>query len=106
MPGRGAPRGGMGYAPAPNRGYDAYSPPMDDTYGAAPVGPMREPSPGPIGMAVSPEIEGQAIEMQPQSRHYEGHDSAAMATSHSHALSVDGQLAPLESPTSQYSRPE
>ncbi|KAJ5118972.1 hypothetical protein N7526_010609 [Penicillium atrosanguineum] len=112
MPGRGAPRGGMGYAPAPNRGYDAYTPPMDDTYGAAPidsfvaapVGPMREPSPGPIGMAVSPETVGQAIEMQPQPRQYEGHDSAAMATSHPHAVSVDGQLAPLESPTSLYSR--
>lgn len=114
IPGRGAPRGGMGYAPAPNRGYDAYSPPMDDSYGtapidpyvAAPAGPMREPSPGPIGMAVSPEAVGQAIEMQPQPRYYEDHNSMANTTSQPHAVSVDGQLAPLESPTSLYSRTE
>ncbi|KAJ5668342.1 uncharacterized protein N7477_006912 [Penicillium maclennaniae] len=112
IPGRGAPRSGMGYAPVPNRGYAAYSPPTADAHGAAPmdpfvaapVGPMREPSPGPIGMAVSPETVGQAIEMQPQPRHYEGHDSPATVTSHPHAVSVDGQLAPLESPTSLYSR--
>jgi len=114
MPGRGASRGGMGYAPGPNRGYDYYGPAMDDpyvaapvdTYGAAPVAPMREPSPGPIGMAISPETVGQAIEMQPQPRHYEGHDPMATTASYPYATSVDGQLAPLESPSSQYSRSE
>lgn len=114
MPGRGAPRGGMGYAPSPNRSYEPYGPAMDDaygaapfdTYGAAPAAHRREPSPGPIGMAVSPETVGQAIEMQPQPRHYEGHDSMATPTSQPHAMTVDGQLAPLESPTSMYSRAE
>ncbi|KAJ5111036.1 hypothetical protein N7532_001571 [Penicillium argentinense] len=115
MPGRGAPRGGgvgVGYMPGPNRSFDSYGRPMgpeDDMYepqGQAPVGPMREPSPGPIGMAVSPETVGQAIEMQPQPRRYEGPDSSMSGDSNPHALSVDGQHAPLESPTSLYSRTE
>ncbi|CAG8275009.1 unnamed protein product [Penicillium salamii] len=114
MPGRG--RGGMapgrgppaGYGPGAAHGFDAYgrpaSPPQDDPYGYGPsAGPMRQPSPGPIGMAVSPETVGQAIEMQPQTRpHY---DDREPMSSVPHALSTDYN-APLESPTSMYSRPE
>lgn len=112
MPGRGGPRGGgVGYMPGPNRSFDSYGRPippgneMYDSQGQAPVGAMREPSPGPIGMAVSPDTVGQAIEMQPQPRRYDTHDST-MSDDNPHALSVDGQHAPLESPTSLYSRTE
>ncbi|KAJ5336481.1 uncharacterized protein N7506_004503 [Penicillium brevicompactum] len=114
MPGRG--RGGMapgrgppgGYMPGPARGFDAYghptSPPHDDPYGyESSQGPMRQPSPGPIGMAVSPETVGQAIEMTPQSRTQ--YDTQEPMSSVPHALSTDYN-APLESPTSMYSRPE
>ncbi|KAJ5594374.1 uncharacterized protein N7459_000582 [Penicillium hispanicum] len=110
MPGRGAPRNAVGYAPAPNRSFDSYGRPVAyddapyDMETPGPVGPMREPSPGPIGMAVSPEAVGQAIEMTPQARRYDAHDSSMSADSEPHALSVDGQHAPLESPTSLYSR--
>lgn len=105
---RGAPRGGYGYATGPARGYDSYGRPMpaDNPYESHDMAavPMREPSPGPIGMAVSPETIGQAIEMTPQPRH------ESMMTdstdSQVHALSVDGQHMPLESPTSLYSRTE
>lgn len=110
MPGRGPPRGPMGYAPGPSLSYDSYGRPVDDPYGLQnpPPGPMREPSPGPIGMAVSQDTVGQAIEMQPQPRGYDeppangpmDHDAQP------HALSVDNQLAPLESPSSMYSRGE
>lgn len=111
MPGRGPSRGGMGYAPGAGLSFDSYGRPVDDPYelpGSGPMGPMREPSPASIGMAMSPEIIGQAIEMQPQSRGYEGSDSMAstLDDSHPHALSVEGQVAPLESPSSQYSRRE
>lgn len=113
MPARGGPRGGGGayMQPGPNRGFDSYGRPMPsgedmyDSQGQAPVGPMRHPSPGPIGMAVSPETVGQAIEMQPQPRRYDTHDSH-ISNESPHALSVDGQQAPLESPTSLYSRTE
>lgn len=110
-PGRGPPRGVVGYAPGPTYSFDSYGRPVDDPYepqGATPVGPMREPSPGPIGMAVSPDTVGQAIEMQPQARRYDGYDSApSMSTeSQPHALSVDRQLAPIESPSSLYSQSE
>lgn len=106
---RGPPRGPMGYAPGPSLGYDSYGRPVDDPYEShnPPAGPMREPSPGPIGMAVSADTIGQAIEMQPQPRRYDEPESAAPMNhdSQPHALSVDGQLAPLESPSSMYSRP-
>lgn len=112
MPARGPPRGGgYGYVAGPNYSYDSYGRPMPsgdemyDSQGQAPVGPMRQPSPGPIGMAVSPETVGQAIEMQPQPRRYDAHDSG-ISNESPHALSVDGQQAPLESPTSLYSRTE
>ncbi|KAJ5397042.1 hypothetical protein N7509_005155 [Penicillium cosmopolitanum] len=112
MPARGGPRGGgVGYMTGPNRSFDSYGrpmPPGDDMYdsqGQAPVGQMRQPSPGPIGMAVSPETVGQAIEMQPQARRYDTQD-AYIGNENPHALSVDGHQAPLESPTSQYSRTE
>ncbi|KAF3026040.1 regulator of ime2 [Penicillium rubens] len=118
-PGRGG-RGGMmpyrgpdgyGHGPdGPNRGFDAYgrsvSPPMDDPYGYGPPGQMRQPSPGPIGMAVSPETVGQAIEMTPQSRpQYDMHESAQPMTSVPQALSAESNGAVPESPTSMYSRP-
>lgn len=122
MPGRGGRGGTMpprgppnGYAPGPggpNRSFDAYgrsvSPPHDDSYGYGPEpGQMRQPSPGPIGMAVSPETVGQAIEMTPQNRsQYDMHESTQPMSSVPHALTVDNPNAPLESPTSMYSRPE
>ncbi|KAJ6009437.1 hypothetical protein N7522_004453 [Penicillium canescens] len=107
MPPRGPP---AGYAAAPTN-FDAYgrpvSPPQNDpyVYESSP-GPMRQPSPGPIGMAVSPETVGQAIEMQPQSRRYDAPEPSQLISGGPHALSVDGRHAPLESPTSMYSRPE
>jgi hypothetical protein len=102
---------GYGHGPdGPNRGFDAYgrsvSPPMDDPYGYGPPGQMRQPSPGPIGMAVSPETVGQAIEMTPQSRpQYDMHESAQPMTSVPQALSAESNGAVPESPTSMYSRP-
>ncbi|OQD83246.1 hypothetical protein PENANT_c017G09743 [Penicillium antarcticum] len=107
MPPRGPP---AGYAGAPTS-FDAHgrsvSPPQNDPYGYGPSpGLMRQPSPGPIGMAVSPETVGQAIEMQPQSRRYDVPETGQRISGGPHALSVEGQHAPLESPTSMYSRPE
>lgn len=109
MRGRGPPRG-----PPPD-GYDSYGRPMpspggdpygSDPYGAGappPTGPPRQQTPGPIGMAFSdPELVDQAIEMTPQNRHL----SDPSMDPGPHALSIDGQHMPLESPTSQYSRPE
>ena len=106
MPPRGGPRGGYGYAPGPSHSFDSYG--RDDYYEPqepAPIGPVREPSPGPIGMAVSPDTIGQAIEMQPQPRRYDGHDSGALAPdSHTNSLSTESYHVPLESPSSMYSR--
>lgn len=107
----GPSRGGMGYAPGASLGFDSYGRPVEGPYesqGTGPMGPMREPSPGPIGMAMSTENIGQAIEMQPQSRGYNEPDSMTPMSNDSqpHALSVDGQLAPIDSPSSQYSRRE
>ncbi|CAI7576542.1 unnamed protein product [Penicillium glandicola] len=120
MPGRGG-RGGMmpprgppaGYSPGPgaNHGFDAYgrpvSPPTDDHYNYGSPGQMRQPSPGPagaIGMAVSPETVGQAIEMTPQHRpQYDMHESTQPMSSVPHTLSVDNNSVP-ESPSSMYSR--
>jgi hypothetical protein len=116
-PGRGG-RGGMmpprgpptGYGPGPggpNRGVDPYgraaSPPMDDPYSYGPPSQTRQPSPGHIGMAVSPDIVGQAIEMTPQQPQYE-HESTQPMSSVPHGLSAENNGAP-ESPTSMYSRP-
>jgi hypothetical protein len=111
MPGRGGARGAPGYSAGPNRSFDSYGRPMDDAYdqpGMAMGGPMHEPSPGPIGMAVSADNVGQAIEMQPQMRRHDTHelDPSMSNESHPHALSVDRALAPLESPTSLYSHTE
>lgn len=112
MPGRGGPRGAPGYSAGPNRSFDSYGRPMDDAYdqpGMATGGLMREPSPGPIGMAVSADNVGQAIEMQPPARRHEPYESEHSLSndSHPHTLTVDGAHAPLESPTSLYSsRPE
>ncbi|KAJ5116322.1 hypothetical protein N7456_000670 [Penicillium angulare] len=110
-PSRVPPRGGYRYETGGS--FDAYGRPMhaaDDTYetqGAGTMGPMREPSPGPIGMAVSHDNVGQAIEMTPQSRqHFDHHESMMSSDSQPHALSVDGHNMPLESPTSLYSRAE
>ncbi|KAJ5510239.1 Actin cortical patch SUR7/pH-response regulator PalI [Penicillium expansum] len=120
MPGRGG-RGGMmpprgppaGYGPGPggpNRGFDAYgrsvSPPTDDHYSYGPPGQMRQPSPGPIGMAVSPETVGQAIEMTPQHRpQYDMHESTQPMSSVPQTLSAEINSSAPESPTSMYSRP-
>ncbi|OOQ85071.1 pH-response regulator protein palI/RIM9 [Penicillium brasilianum] len=109
MPGRGGPRGAPVYAAGPNRSFDSYGRPMDEPYDQsrmAPGGPMREPPPGPIGMAVSADNVGQAIEMQPQMRRNDQYESEPLTGNefHPHALSVDGAHAPLESPTSLYSR--
>lgn len=111
MPSRGGPRGAPGYSAGPNRSFDSYGRPMDDHYdqpGMAPGGAMREPSPGPIGMAVSADNVGQAIEMQPQMRRNDqyGSEPSMGNESRPHALSIDGAHAPLESPTSLYSRTE
>ncbi|KAJ5220149.1 hypothetical protein N7468_009353 [Penicillium chermesinum] len=121
MPGRGAHRGNYGnygsyagynhHTGYQNRGYDAYSRPQytDDPYDSRePASPMREPSPGPIGMAVSPETVGQAIEMTPQPRAYDAHRSNITMSNEAqpHTLSIEGPDMSLESPTSLYSRTE
>ncbi|KAJ5886637.1 pH-response regulator protein palI/RIM9 [Penicillium subrubescens] len=108
MPGRGGPRGAPGYSAGPNRSFDSYGRPIEDAYdqpGMATGGAMREPSPGPIGMAVSADNVGQAIEMQPQMRRHDPYASEQSIghESNPHALSVNGAHAPLESPTSLYS---
>ncbi|KGO69871.1 Actin cortical patch SUR7/pH-response regulator PalI [Penicillium italicum] len=123
MPGRGGRggRGGMmphqrpsgGYGPSPggpNRGVDAYgrsvSPPTDDAYNYGPPGQMRQPSPGPIGMAVSPDTVGQAIEMTPQNRpQYDVYESTQPMSSVPQTLSAEINSPVPESPTSMYSRP-
>lgn len=111
MPGRGAPRGGggYGYTSEPSYGFDSYG--RDNYYEPqepAPIGPVREPSPGPIGMAVSPEIIGQAIEMQPQPRRQDFYDSTQSMghDAQTQSPSANGFHMPLESPSSAYSRPE
>ena len=129
--GRGGPmRGGRGrgppmaYGPGPGyvgppRGYDNYNvgpgprptPPPGEfvyDYGRPTPGPMRRPSPGPIGMAVSPGAEpmGQEIEMTPQPRRV-GSTEPDMRTAPdpgTHALTVDNYQEPM-SPSSLYSRP-
>jgi hypothetical protein len=111
MPGRGGPRGAPGYSAGPNRSFDSYGRPIEDAYdqpGMATGGAMREPSPGPIGMAVSADNVGQAIEMQPQMRRHDPYASEQSIghESNPHALSVNGAHAPLESPTSLYSSTE
>jgi hypothetical protein len=111
--GRGAP---MGYGPGyggPNRSYDSYNlglgprptPPPGDAFDRArpPPGPMRRPSPGPIGMAVSEPEPGQAIEMTPQPRRTGSAEPAP--DSQPHALSADAYAEPV-SPSSLYSRTE
>lgn len=113
----------MGYGPGhggPNRGYDSYNlglgprptPPPGEfvyDYGRPSPGPMRRPSPGPIGMAVSPDPEpmGQAIEMTPQPRRAGSTEPElhAVPDSGPHALSVDTYQEP-RSPSSLYSRTE
>ncbi|KAI2741078.1 hypothetical protein DTO012A1_4852 [Penicillium roqueforti] len=110
MPPRGPPVGYESGPGGPNRGFDAYgrpgSPPMDDPYSYGPPGQMHQPPPGPIGMAVSPETVGQAIEMTPQSRpQYEMHESTQPMSSVPQTLSAENHGAVPESPTSIYSRP-
>ncbi|KAJ5469689.1 pH-response regulator protein palI/RIM9 [Penicillium diatomitis] len=114
IPGRGGPRGAPGYSVGPNRSYDSYGRPANDQFqpqsypGLESTGPRRAPSPGTIGMAVSPDTMGRAIEMQPQSRRpgpY-GSDPSLANDPSPHALSVDGAHAPLESPSSVYGSTE
>jgi hypothetical protein len=121
---RGPTPAGYGYGPVSgglNPGYDAYNygpgprpsqRPVEDGFdyrGPSPVGAARQPSPGPIGMAVSPPETapiGQAIEMTSQPRHT---DSAielgpdVVSEEQPHAVSNDGHPEPL-SPSSLYSR--
>ncbi|KAJ5520021.1 Actin cortical patch SUR7/pH-response regulator PalI [Penicillium fimorum] len=109
MPPRGPP-GGYGPGPGgPDRGFDSYgrqSPPMDDPYNYGPPGQMRQPSPAPIGMAMSSEAVGQAIEMTPQARQqYDMHEPNQPMSSVPHGLSAENNSAIPESPTSMYSRP-
>ncbi|KAJ5124138.1 Actin cortical patch SUR7/pH-response regulator PalI [Penicillium bovifimosum] len=110
MPPRGPPAGYSQGPGGPNRSLDGYgrsvSPPQDEYgYGPAP-GQMRQPSPGPIGMAISPDTIGQAIEMTPQPRpQYDMHESNQPMSSVPHALTVNNPDVPEESPTSLYSRP-
>ncbi|PYI02298.1 pali-domain-containing protein [Aspergillus sclerotiicarbonarius CBS 121057] len=99
------PPGGYGPGPAPRP-----TPPPEDEYEYShpPVG-SRQPSPGPIGMAVSPDHGspiGQAIEMQPQPRRVGSADPEAhdvILQPQPHALSIDGYQEPI-SPSSLYSR--
>lgn len=110
MPGRGGPRAAPGYSAGLNRNVDSYGRPTDGYFPPGPGsgGPMRAPSPGAIGMAVSPESVGHAIEMQPQTRRPEayGSDPSLPNDPSPHALSVDGAHAPLESPSSVYTPTE
>ncbi|KAG2413901.1 pH-response regulator protein palI/RIM9 [Aspergillus terreus] len=76
-------------------------------YHDPPNGQMRQPSPGPIGMAVSADAGpiGQAIEMTPQPRRT-GSTEPQMQDSlepQPHAVSADGYAEPV-SPSSLYSR--
>ncbi|PWY92820.1 pali-domain-containing protein [Aspergillus heteromorphus CBS 117.55] len=107
--GRGGYRGPLpgGYVPGPRP-----TPPPEDEYEfrrASPVDIARQPSPGPIGMAMSPDNGspiGQAIEMQPQPRRVGSADPEAhdvILEPLPHAVSADGYPEPI-SPTSLYSR--
>ncbi|OJZ89030.1 hypothetical protein ASPFODRAFT_127548 [Aspergillus luchuensis CBS 106.47] len=100
---RGPPPGDYMPGPAPRP-----TPPPEDEYGYHHPPPVaREPSPGPIGMAVSPDHGspiGQAIEMQPQPRRMGSHEShEGHLEPQPHALSADGYPEPI-SPSSLYSR--
>lgn len=99
-PGRGAPVA-VGYNPDV-RDFDPYDQPTSHPhqdpywYGISSV-PMCHPSPGPIGMAVSPETVGQAFEMTPQpppkpqyQSDYHAHDSMDIEP---HALSTIGNVS-------------
>ncbi|GFF37645.1 pH-response regulator protein palI/RIM9 [Aspergillus udagawae] len=122
---RGPNAAGYGYGPVSgglNPGYEPYNygpgprpsqRPGEDGFdyrGPSPVGAARQPSPGPIGMAVSsPETApiGQAIELTSQPRHTDsavelGPD-AVSEEELPHAVSSDGRPEPL-SPSSLYSR--
>ncbi|EKV19022.1 pH-response regulator protein palI/RIM9 [Penicillium digitatum PHI26] len=109
LPPRGPPADyGPGQGGA-NRGFDAYSqpvpPPMDDRNTYGPPGQMRQPSPGPIGMAVSPETVGQTIEMTPQHRpQHNVNASTQPMSSVPQTLSAEINLSVPESPTSMNSR--
>ncbi|PYH93451.1 pali-domain-containing protein [Aspergillus ellipticus CBS 707.79] len=96
-----------GYVPGPRP-----TPPPEDEYefrSISPVDAPRQPSPGPVGMAMAPEpgsSVGQAIEMQPQPRRITSADPVAsdvVLEPLPHALSADGYPEPI-SPTSLYSR--
>ncbi|KAJ5922060.1 hypothetical protein N7516_009763 [Penicillium verrucosum] len=110
VPPRGPP---VGYGPGPgdpNGGLDAYgrpvSPHMEDPYNYGRPGQTRQPSPGPIGMAVSPDTVGQAIEMTPQHRpQYDMHEPTQPMSSVPQMLSAEINSPVPESPTSMYSRP-
>ncbi|KAJ5885092.1 hypothetical protein N7495_009602 [Penicillium taxi] len=101
--GRGS-RAGMGYhhPPRPNRSFDSNSQTSDQPYDAHAI-PINQPSSGPIGMAISPETVGAAIELMP-ARYYDVHDSMISTDSQPHAL--DPQINRPLSPTSLYSRTE
>ncbi|KAL4873550.1 SUR7/PalI family-domain-containing protein [Aspergillus spectabilis] len=107
---RGGPPGTMargGYRPHPAApsGYGPGPRPMGDhEYGYRGPSP-RQRSPGPIGMAVSPDPgpTGQAIEMMPQPRHESEPQETMPEPYHPHVLSTDHHHEPI-SPSSLYSR--
>ncbi|KAF7589367.1 regulator of ime2 [Aspergillus hancockii] len=109
--GRGGFRGPppVGYGPSP--GPRPMPPPEEDGYDShAHPNTMRQPSPGPIGMAMSPPEAGpigQAIEMTPQPRRTGSTDPAPqegmLDPQQLHAVSADGYPEPV-SPSSLYSR--
>jgi hypothetical protein len=109
--GRGGYRGPppLGYSPSP--GPRPMPPPEEDGYDYhAYSGSMRQPSPGPIGMAMSPPDAGpvgQAIEMTPQPRRTGSTEpvpqEAMLEPQQPHAVSADGYPEPV-SPSSLYSR--
>ncbi|KAK1140460.1 hypothetical protein N8T08_010303 [Aspergillus melleus] len=112
MMGRGGYRGPLQFVYGPGPGPRGMPAPEEDEYeygGHSPGGTMRRPSPGPIGMAMSPDSGapiGQAIEMTPQPRRMGSADpehQEAMLDSQPHALSADGYPEPV-SPSSLYSR--
>ncbi|KAB8207380.1 SUR7/PalI family protein [Aspergillus parasiticus SU-1] len=108
--GRGGYRGPTPFGYGPNPGPRPMPPPEEERYDYdAPPDSMRQPSPGPIGMAVSPPDGspiGQAIEMTPQPRRTgsaEPVPQEVLLGQQPHALSADGQPEPV-SPSSLYSR--
>ncbi|KAL4970153.1 putative pH signal transduction protein PalI [Aspergillus stella-maris] len=109
-PGRGGPMGPMRGGPMARGGYrpqpamNGYAPrPSEDDYGYRGPSP-RQPSPGPIGMAVpTPGPIGQAIEMTPQPRYESEAQDEMPELRQQNGMSADNHPEPV-SPSSFYSR--